>query len=123
MTAEVKPRKPTGEHSPVSNRPEDEETRKVKEPMLQQPSAGPEAEGTSARGDIEEVEGYRRTEMTPAERWIVPKTDKLRDIGEASFGPPTTTAHRRTATDGANDQRRERRTETNGCLDATSGGA
>jgi hypothetical protein len=42
--------------------------------MLQQPSAGPKAKVPSAWGDVEEVEGYRRTEMAPAERWIMLKT-------------------------------------------------
>jgi glutamyl endopeptidase len=88
MTTEVRSRKPTGEHAPTSNRPEDEEARKVKEPTLQQPSVGSEGNETAAQADVEKVEGHRRTEMEPAKMWSAPDTDKLRDIGEASFGPP-----------------------------------
>jgi hypothetical protein len=50
--------------------------RKVKEPILQQPSAYLEAEGTTAWGDIEEAEGYQRTEMASAESRTVLKTHK-----------------------------------------------
>lgn len=88
MATEGKLRKPTGGHAPVSNRPEDEEAVKIRESMSQPPSGGAGPKAPAASGRVEEVEGHRRTEAAVGERFSMPEIEGLRDIGEASFGPP-----------------------------------
>jgi V8-like Glu-specific endopeptidase len=91
MATETKIEVPTGKHTPVSNLPEVEgvEVEAVKKPVLQAPSQG-EHRGApeTVSGDFEPVAGLRALEAMKAELWTVPDISGLRDIGEASFGPP-----------------------------------
>lgn len=80
---------PTGNHAPVSNQPEEVDAEVIQQPLLQAPSAGAAAElSEAAEGDVEAVAGNWGLESMSAEMWIAPETEGLRDIGEASFGPP-----------------------------------
>jgi V8-like Glu-specific endopeptidase len=89
MPAKSKPPKPTGGHTPVSNQPEEVVAPPAKKPIFQPPSEGVEPKTTPVKGDdTEAVKGYKRTEAAPAELWTAPASTELRDIGEASFGPP-----------------------------------
>ncbi len=76
---------PTDGHKPVSNRPE--EIVIVTEAVSQPPSEGT---GPAVHGNqgTEVVEGYKRAEFAMAQFWTPPESANLRDIGEASFGPP-----------------------------------
>ena len=80
---------PTGPHTSVSNQPEEAaavtERRRLSEP----PSEGIGPTTAAVEDDsTEPIEGYLRIESVPAERWTAPMSPELRDIGEASFGPP-----------------------------------
>lgn len=95
-----KPRKPgspqeaTGPHAPVSNEPE-EATEAVARRASQAPSEGREPRTQPARDDgTEAVKGFKRTRLAEAaeaaaaaDLFVAPDME-LRDIGEASFGPP-----------------------------------
>ena len=79
-------------HSPASNQPEHEVEHK---PAYQQPTEGVNPKSNKSHEGVEQVPGYTHREMAP-EALIVPDTSTLRDIGEASFGPPrpmTETVH------------------------------
>lgn len=89
MTTATKIQIPTGNHAPVSNQPEEEALEVIKKAVLQAPSEGEHVEASEAvAGDVEAVAGYRGLAAMTAEMWVAPETEGLRDIGEASFGPP-----------------------------------
>ena len=71
-------------HSPASNQPEHEVEHK---PAYQQPTEGVNPKSNKSHEGVEQVSGHTHREMAP-EALIVPDTSTLRDIGEASFGPP-----------------------------------
>lgn len=72
-------------HLAISNQPD--EVVKI-EAAAEQPSGGQESDQVAARGEVEEIAGHEHTEAAMVELWSA--TDiKLRDIGEASFGPPS----------------------------------
>ncbi len=83
---------PDGLHAPVSNQPDvesDEEA--VGKPVSQPPSEGADPGPSQSGGDTEEVPGFGQTSMTRelmSELFVAPSTSQLRDVGEASFGPP-----------------------------------
>ncbi|MFY9919040.1 MAG: serine protease [Mycobacterium sp.] len=83
---------PEGLHAPVANQPDvesDEEA--VGKPVSQPPSEGADPGTSQSDGDIEEVPGFGQTSMTReqmADLFVAPSTSQLRDVGEASFGPP-----------------------------------
>jgi glutamyl endopeptidase len=80
---------PTGKHAPVSNLPEEEALETIEKPVLQAPSQGEDAEAIeTVAGDTESIAGHRGMEARVADLWVAPETEGLRDIGEASFGPP-----------------------------------
>jgi glutamyl endopeptidase len=86
-----------GQHTPVSNQPEEEEetAEALAQVALESPSEGRGAVGSHATDDGREDVGHSRAQRALAEMWT-PPTDDLRDIGEASFGPPppaTKTVH------------------------------
>jgi glutamyl endopeptidase len=90
MTIEQALSSPVGPHTPVSNHPPEETTGIVPaESVTSAPStgtaSGPEA---ASAGDTEDVEGHVKTEAAMAEVFSAPASTELRDIGEASFGPP-----------------------------------
>ncbi len=89
MATHTKVEVPTGMHTPVSNLPEDEEIEAVEKPVLQPPSQG-EHRGAPEQvsDDVESVPGRRAQAAMAPEMWAVPDISGLRDIGEASFGPP-----------------------------------
>lgn len=79
--------KSRGPHTPVSNQPE--EAAAVR-PVSQKPSEGPNPRTSPARDDgSENVRDHKVMEFATLdfERFTFPQTE-LRDIGEASFGPP-----------------------------------
>jgi glutamyl endopeptidase len=81
-----------GGHSPVSNLPADaEKAVLVKTPITKPPAAGSDPRVAAPRADgLEQVAGFEITEMAAAETaelYTAPDVT-LRDIGEASFGPP-----------------------------------
>ena len=89
MPIEAKIPVPTGKHTPVSNQLEEEVAEAVKKPVLQAPSLGEHPGAIKAvSSDFEPVPGHKALEAMTAEVWTVPETGGLRDIGEASFGPP-----------------------------------
>jgi len=74
-------------HTPISNRPDDEDFA-IDDFVTEEPSLGEGAEGVSLPDDgVEDVEGVEGAEVDVAGAHTVPDA-KLRDIGEASFGPP-----------------------------------
>ncbi|HMS64478.1 MAG TPA: endopeptidase [Ignavibacteria bacterium] len=75
-------------HSPVSN--QEKETAEVsKKAVFKAPSEGINPKTVKASSDgSEAVPGHKKAELMSAEVWNVPKDLNLRDIGEASFGPP-----------------------------------
>ncbi len=83
---------PEGLHAPVANQPDvesDEEA--VGKPVSQPPSEGADPGTSQSDGDTEEVPGFGQTTMTReqmADLFVAPSTSQLRDVGEASFGPP-----------------------------------
>jgi glutamyl endopeptidase len=71
--------------TPISNQPE------VSVPIelaMQPPSEGTGPVASGVADGTELVEGHVRTEAALSELWTAPATTQLRDIGEASFGPP-----------------------------------
>jgi glutamyl endopeptidase len=69
----------------ISNQPE------VSIPIelaLEPPSEGTDSQAAAASDGTELVEGHVRTEAALSELFTAPVTTQLRDIGEASFGPP-----------------------------------
>ena len=69
----------------ISNQPE------VSVPIelaIQPPSEGTDSQAAGAADGTELVEGHIRTEAALSELFTAPATTLLRDIGEASFGPP-----------------------------------
>jgi V8-like Glu-specific endopeptidase len=79
--------KPTGPHTPVSNIEEEAEA-VVRKSVSQPPAEGAAGKSSAPSGGIENVKGHKRTEAAPAELFTAPTSTELRDIGEASFGPP-----------------------------------
>ena len=85
--------KPAGEHTPVSNLAIEGAAAKGAAPV----AAMPPSEGAvkapikAPKGMIEDVKGFKLREATEEELaslYSVPDMSGLRDIGEASFGPP-----------------------------------
>jgi glutamyl endopeptidase len=75
-------------HNPVSNQPAEEESLTLEELVAEAPSEGVGGESTPPTdGGSEDIDGYSRSEAFAPEQWV-PPTAPLRDIGEASFGPP-----------------------------------
>lgn len=90
--------KPTGGHSPVANKPEESLRAQdsdffVSKTVFEEPSEGKNQETAAAVKDkgTEDVPGHVKTSMEPVT--TAPDTSKLRDIGEASFGPFLETVH------------------------------
>jgi V8-like Glu-specific endopeptidase len=89
MATETKVQTPTGNHTPVSNQPEDEVLEAIKKPILQKAALGAQTGAVEkAEGEFEKVAGHMGLEAVTAEMWVAPETEGLRDIGEASFGAP-----------------------------------
>jgi glutamyl endopeptidase len=85
MSNGVLPRASEDPDTPVSNQPE------VSVPIelaIQPPSEGTDSGASGVANGTELVEGHVRTEAALSELWTAPVTTQLRDIGEASFGPP-----------------------------------
>jgi glutamyl endopeptidase len=85
--------KPTGGHTPVSNL----STESSEASVVGAKASKPPSEGTNPRTvqpteeGIEAVKKFKLREVTEAglaELYTAPDTSNLRDIGEASFGPP-----------------------------------
>jgi glutamyl endopeptidase len=87
MPANKTPSKPTGPHAPVSNQPPEERavTRKA---ATEAPSEGEPGKPNPVTHGTEKVEGHAKTEAALAELFAAPESTELKDIGEASFGPP-----------------------------------
>ncbi|MCM3872919.1 MAG: hypothetical protein ND895_19740 [Pyrinomonadaceae bacterium] len=83
---------PTGGHTPISSlSKEAAEATTPKVSVSRPPSEGKDPKTPKAREDGSEgVKGFKLkvTETVMAESFKAPSTSKLRDIGEASFGPP-----------------------------------
>ncbi len=88
--------KPNNPHTSVSNQTEDAadtEAAKLK-PVSQPPSEGKDSTSNKLTGDTEEIAGRSPTRESVAEgatlgaMFHAPVSTTLRDIGEASFGPP-----------------------------------
>lgn len=82
---------PTGGHTPVTNAPEENDFPEVKGTESQDPSEGSDKKSSKPRANgTEDVPGHQgleaMAEIPPAQ---APDTSGLRDIGEASFGPPS----------------------------------
>jgi|RhiMetdeSRZDD1v2_1073273.scaffolds.fasta_scaffold357011_2 glutamyl endopeptidase len=85
--------KPTGGHTPVSSlSAEAAQPMAIKPVASKPPLKGINHKTTAPRAEgIESVKGFKLMEVseeTLAEIYTAPDTSKLRDIGEASFGPP-----------------------------------
>jgi len=81
---------PTGGHTPVSNAPTESDFPEVKSSESQAPSEGPDAKTSAPRDNgTENVQGHHGLEAARAAAAAAPDTSGLRDIGEASFGPPS----------------------------------
>ncbi len=84
---------PTGGHTPVSSLSvEAAQFPEVKTSVTRPPSEGVDPKTPKPREEgIEAVKGFKlhaATEATLAELYTAPEISELRDIGEASFGPP-----------------------------------
>ncbi len=77
---------PISGHTSVSNEPDDGDFL-VGESVSQSPVEGSDERIDTTANEIEAVEGHMRTEGEMAEIFTAPDSSKLRDIGEASFGP------------------------------------
>lgn len=81
-----------GLHTSVSNQPETEsEAEAAGKPVSHPPSEGAEPGTKKVTDETEPVPGFGRTELAPEQLsalFVAPSTSQLRDIGEASFGPP-----------------------------------
>jgi glutamyl endopeptidase len=76
-------------HTPVSNEPEDAGEIVVEEEVSQPPSEGEDSETVQeAYEGMEDVPGREQIEAMLAQPFPAPNTAGLRDIAEASFGPP-----------------------------------
>ena len=87
--------KATGPHEPVSNHPP-EERAVARKSATQTPSEGAAGSPNPVADGTEEVEDHTKTEAALAELFTAPESEELKDIGEASFGPPpplTETVH------------------------------
>ena len=81
--------RPTGLHTPVSNLPESEEAEAGS--ISQAPAEGTNPSTNAVTDGREEVPGHTHREMAGApmrDMFTAPTASQLRDIGEASFGPP-----------------------------------
>lgn len=97
MTAKLKNPKAGNLHTSVSNQPQGEAAAAPK-PISTPPGEGQNPRTIPAQADgSEAVKGRKKTESVLAEMFTAPKSAApLRDIGEASFGPPpslTRTVH------------------------------
>src|SRR5215510_7114215 len=85
---------PGGPHTPVSNQPEAHkaEAEAAAKAVSQPPSEGTNPKTNKVSDGTEEVPGHVRTEMAAegamSGLFVAPRTTQLRDIAEASFGPP-----------------------------------
>lgn len=90
MPTPKKDTEPTGGDTPVSNQPQEAAAAPAKK--TQPPSEGVDPKTLPATSDgVESVPGFRLAEVTQesmAELFTAPDFSNLRDIGEASFGPP-----------------------------------
>jgi glutamyl endopeptidase len=78
--------RPTGKHSPVTN---EQEEAGVRRSVTQPPSEGVDPQTPEANPDgTESVRRRSRRETAPERQWAPPEAANLKDIGEASFGPP-----------------------------------
>lgn len=91
MAAKTKILKQTGGHAPVSNQAEDAAEAAAK-PVSIPPSEGPNPRTVAAKEGREPVIGHKHLEVVEAEMFTAPESKTLRDIGEASFGPPPPSA-------------------------------
>ena len=86
--------RPSGPHTPVSNQPEHETKAEAVQhkPVSQPPSEGKNPKTNKVSDGTEEVPGHTRREMAPEAGlggiFAAPASTQLRDIAEASFGPP-----------------------------------
>ena len=82
---------PSGGHTPVSNAPTESDFPEVKSSESQDPSEGTDAKASKPRDNgTENVPGHHGLEAAAAPAAAqAPDTSGLRDIGEASFGPPS----------------------------------
>jgi V8-like Glu-specific endopeptidase len=91
MSIELKVEVPTGMHAPLSNQPEEDGIKKEEQQVFIPPSEGVSDKVSQPKNDgTEVVEGYTplfEAKKTP-ELWTAPMSSELRDIAEASFGPP-----------------------------------
>ena len=92
MATKKKEATPTGGHTPISSlSKEAAEAPTPKASESKPPAEGKNPKTPKARADGSEgVKGFKLklTESAMAESFKAPKTTKLKDIGEASFGPP-----------------------------------
>jgi len=84
---------PKGSHTPISNLSEEAAgAESPKSSDSRPPAEGKSSKATKPRKDgAEDVPGFKGLKETAAagvESLTAPKTSKLKDIGEASFGPP-----------------------------------
>jgi len=96
-TKKKPPKPPTGLDAPVSNKKQEAAAAPVEKAAYQAPSTGADSKSTKVTDQgTEAVKGHSKTEAAMAELFVAPETSELRDIGEASFGPPapaTETVH------------------------------
>jgi len=92
MATRKKETTPTGGHTPISSlSKEAAEAPTPKASVSRPPAEGKDPKTPKPRADGSEgVKGFKLklTESAMAESFRAPSTSKLRDIGEASFGPP-----------------------------------
>jgi glutamyl endopeptidase len=81
------PAVPTGDDAPVSNQAP-EAGPIAEERITTPPSEGQDPKTNAVSDGAEVVEGHEKTEAALAEMFTAPADTGLRDIGEASFGPP-----------------------------------
>jgi glutamyl endopeptidase len=79
-------RAPTGKDKRVSNHPEERAV--VRARTIQRPSEGVDPRTPEPNADGTEAVRRRRRESAAERAWRPPESAELRDIGEASFGPP-----------------------------------
>src|SRR5688572_2888321 len=92
MATKKKEAVPTGLHTPISNlSKEAAEASSPTTTVSRPPSEGKDPKTPKPNADGSEgVKGFKLklTESAMAEAFKAPSTSKLKDIGEASFGPP-----------------------------------
>ena len=90
MPKQTKTTHPTGPHTPVSNHPAPTAAEAAGKPVSTPPSEGREPKTNPVNNDgSEAVKGRKQVEAALAEMFTAPvHKEPLRDIGEASFGPP-----------------------------------